>query len=249
MKQILFGVEAVLSIFAWVAVALATLFFSTWIALVYALHRWIDPNLQFAHRLASLWGRSLVAMTPGTRLKLTGLQNLPQKGPVIFMANHQSYTDIPVLFSLSWPFKWMADEELFKIPFFGWSMRLCGYISVRRGNLHEARHTLEKAKEWLAKGISIFIFPEGTRSHTGVLGRFHNGGFQLAAQTQTPIVPVVVVGTRQMLPRGSWVFRVNAKPQIHILPPVAPSASNLREIRQLARLVRSQMEKVYHELL
>lgn len=247
MKQILCVVEAVLSIFAWIAVALATVFFSTLIAMVYAVHRWIDPNLQCAHRLASFWGRSLVAMTPGAGVKWVGLQNLPPKGPVILMANHQSYTDIPVLFSLTWPFKWMADEDLFKIPIFGWSMRLCGYIPVRRGDLHEAKQTLEKAKGWLSKGISICIFPEGTRSHTGVFGRFRTGGFQLAAETQTPIVPVVVVGTRRLLPRGSWIFRMGARPQIHILPAMAPPASSLRELKQTARQMRTQMEKVYCE--
>ena len=249
MKKALFLFEAFLSVFAWTGVALATLFFTALIAAVYSVHRWWDPHLQFAHRLACLWGRLLVAMTPSARVQRVGLPQLPQKGPIILMANHQSYTDVPVLFSLCRPFKWMADEDLFKIPFFGWSMRLCGYIPVRRGDLHEAKHTLEKAKEWLSKGISVFIFPEGTRSHTGAFGRFRTGGFQLAADTQTPIVPVVVVGTRQLLPRGSWVFRLGARPQIHILPAISVPGSSLRQVRQLARTVRSQMERVYRQQL
>lgn len=188
-------------------------------------------------------------MVPGLRIKIFGQGHLPSGRPVILMANHQSYSDIPVLYSLKGQFKWMADQALFNIPFFGWAMRLAGYVPVTRGDAHRSLSSLEEAKRWLQRGISIFVFPEGTRSHTGGFGRFQTGGFRLAVSTGTPIVPVVLVGTRQLLPRGSWIFQLGARPEIHLLPAVIPASTDLKQVRPLARQVRAQMARVYRQRL
>lgn len=241
--------EAVLSIIAWIGIALSTVFWAILIAGVYLVHRWLDPQLRIAHRMTSLWGRGLVAMAPGCRVRIVGRENIPADRPVIFVSNHQSYSDVPILYFLRGQFKWIADERLFRIPFFGWAMRMAGYIPVQQGDRHSAVETLGKAKAWLAHGISIFLFPEGTRSHTGAFGRFQTGGFRLAVETGTPVVPVVLVGTRQLLPRGSWIFRIGVKPQIHLLPPIAPDSADSKEIHPLAKGVRAEMERVYRRAL
>ena len=233
-----------LSMVVWIGISLSTLFWTFLIACVYALHRLLDPQLRLAHRLASLWGRGLVSMAPGSRVTLTGRQNIPLDRPVIFMANHQSYTDVPALFFVPAQFKWMADEDLFQIPVFGWAMRMAGYIPVRRGDARHAVRSLQKARRLLARGISVFIFPEGTRSHTGVMGRFQSGGFRLAEETGAAIVPVVVSGTRQLLPRGSWAFRWGVGIWIDILPPVPPPGSR-SEIHPLMGETRARMWAAY----
>ncbi len=239
--------EAILSILAWIGISLWTALLTLPIALVYLVHPLVDPDLKLTHGLASIWGRGLVSLAPGSTVYVTGQEHLPRGRPVILMANHQSYVDVPVLYFLKRQFKWMADEPLFRIPFFGWSMQMAGYIPVRRGDSKFGLRSLEQARAWLTRGIPILIFPEGTRSHTGVLGRFQTGGFRLAAQTRTPIVPVVVIGTRQLLPRGSWIFRLGVKLQLRVLPPVVPSDSGLREVRQLAVKVRSEMKRAYRQ--
>ena len=241
--------QALVSVLVWIGIGFWTLCWTVLIFLVYINQRWLDPQHQRMHRMAAAWGRMLVAMAPGCSVQVFGREHLPVDRPVILMANHQSYVDIPTLYWLKWPFRWMADAGLFGIPFFGWSMAMAGYIPVHRGNAKAAVRTLEQARNTLAQGTSIFIFPEGTRSHTGVLGRFQTGGFRLAIMTQRPIVPVVVVGTRYLLPRGSWIFRWGVRLQIHLLPPVQPVGDDLRQLRPLVAQVRHQMMETYRRQL
>ncbi len=232
------------SLIAWPVVGLVTLFWTLLIFLLYPFHFWVDPQRVMLHRLACAWGRSLVALCPGVRVRVFGEEHLAG-GPAILMANHQSYTDIPVLSFLPVPFKWMADEELFRIPLLGWAMRLTGDVPVRRGDPKQGREALERAKRWLDQGISMLVFPEGTRSHTGAMGRYQTGGFRLAAETGRPIIPIVLVGTRQFLPRGSWVIRWGVKPQVHILSPIPAPPNSPGEVHRFAQQVRTEMAKVF----
>jgi len=241
--------QAFVSAAAWAGIGLWTICWSALIFLVYLNRRWFDPQHQRIHRMAACWGRMLVALAPGCSVEVMGREHLSLDRPVILMANHQSYVDIPTLYWLRWPFRWMADAALFRIPFFGWAMGMAGYIPVHRGNAKAAVRSLEQAKKTLAQGTPIFIFPEGTRSHTGVLGRFQTGGFRLAIMTNTPIVPVVVVGTRYLLPRGSWIFRWGLRLQIHVLSPMEPVGGDLRQLRPLAFQVRRRMMEVYRRQL
>lgn len=234
------AVLAAVSVAAWVGISLSTVFWTAIIAVVWALHPWIDPELRRAHRLCSCWGRTLVRMAPASGVRLLGLERIPAGRPVIFMANHQSYVDVPALFFMPGQFKWMADEGLFRIPVFGWAMRMAGYVPVSRGDARAGVQALERAKQWLQRGISVFIFPEGTRSRTGVFGRFQMGGVRLAAESGVPVVPVVVTGTRQLLPRGSWIFRWGIPIEIRILPPME-FPSDLHSARAQGRVLRERM--------
>jgi 1-acyl-sn-glycerol-3-phosphate acyltransferase len=238
-----------LSLLAWIVIGAWTVLWTIPIGLVYLVHPWLDPDLRINHRAAGIWGRGLLAMAPGCRVQVIGRGHLPLDRPVILVANHQSYADIPVLYFIRYPFKWMADMALFRIPFLGWSMRMAGYIPVRRDRPRRNRGTVEQAKAWLSKGISIFLFPEGTRSSTGAFGPFQPGGLRLAITTGTPVIPVVVVGTRRLLARDGWILRRGVRLQIRILPPVNPPPPGVRAARQLADQVRTRMEEAYRQLV
>ena len=242
-------VDFLFSLVAWSFIVWITVFFTALIACVYLLHPWIDPHRELNHRLAMMWSRVLVSGTHGLQVEITGREHLPKTGPFVLMANHQSYADIPALYLIGGNFKWMALEILFKIPIFGWAMAMSGYISVPRGRPRLAIKALEQAKRCLDQGISIFLFPEGTRSRTGTFGRFQMGAFRLAVAAQVPIVPVVITGTRQFFPRGFGVFRFGVRPKIQILSPMPPPPADVRQLRRLNKLVRSRMMEVYREHL
>lgn len=239
--------QAAVSIFAWIGISVMTLWWTLLIFAVFLVHPLMDRDRRICHRLAGFWGRTLVRLASLRPVEISGQENIPAGRPLILVANHQSYVDVPLLFHVPGQFKWMADEGLFRIPVFGWAMWMAGYVSVRRGDPRQGLRALEQAREWLNRKISIFIFPEGTRSHTGVLGRFQTGAFRLAFTTRTPMVPVVVVGTRQLLPRGRWTFRWGVRLKIRVLAPVRPE--DFASPRELARHLRKKMRDEYARVL
>ncbi|MGD9236141.1 MAG: 1-acylglycerol-3-phosphate O-acyltransferase [Desulfobacterales bacterium] len=159
------------------------------------------------HRIARFWGRSILVVS---RIKVTvdGLSSIDPRRPYIYMPNHQSNFDIPVLLGyLTVQFRWLAKMELFKIPIFGHAMRKAGYISIDRNNRESAFKSLELAAEKIRNGVSVLIFPEGTRSRDGRIQPFKKGGFVMAIESGVPIVPVIISGARAIMTKGK--FRVN----------------------------------------
>jgi 1-acyl-sn-glycerol-3-phosphate acyltransferase len=160
----------------------------------------------FLHRIAGVWGRSILAVSR-IKVSVKGLSNIDPSSPYIYMPNHQSNFDIPVLLGhLRVQFRWLAKMELFKIPIFGRAMRKAGYISINRYDRESAFESLNVAAEKIKGGVSVLIFPEGTRSRDGKIRPFKKGGFVLAIDSGVPIVPVVITGTRAIMPKGR--FRV-----------------------------------------
>ena len=158
--------------------------------------------------------------------------------PYIYMPNHQSNFDIPVLLGhLKVQFRWLAKMELFKIPIFGRAMRKAGYISIDRNNRKSAINSLKAAAEKIKNGVSVLIFPEGTRSRDGKIRPFKKGGFVMAIESGVPIVPVVISGTREIMTKGK--FRVNPG-QIHmrILTPIDTSIYTRKTKEVLMERVR-----------
>ena len=160
------------------------------------------------HKIARLWGKSILVVSR-VKVSVKGLSNIDPSRPYIYMPNHQSNFDIPVLLGhLAVQFRWLAKKELFKIPIFGRAMRKAGYISIDRYHRDSAFESLKVAANKIKSGVSVLIFPEGTRSWDGNIRPFKKGGFVMAIDSGVPIVPVVITGTRAIMPKGK--FRVYA---------------------------------------
>lgn len=171
--------------------------FCTFFAL---LSTFIDQSDKTYHWFALLWSKGCL-LAAGIRLTVEGTEHLPCDRPLIFMGNHQSYFDIPVLFlAIPVPFNWLAKEELFRIPVFGHSIRAAGYIPINRGNGRESLKSLNRASELVKAGRSIAIFPEGTFTADGNLLPFKRGGFILAAMSGVPIAPFSISGAIKINP-------------------------------------------------
>jgi 1-acyl-sn-glycerol-3-phosphate acyltransferase len=165
---------------------------------------WITGDITFLYRF-SMWIAAVGVRMAGIRIQSEGLENVPRDRPCIFMANHVSNLDPPVLLPLV-PGRTavFVKSALMKIPFIGMGMRMGGFVPVeRRGGRDDARESIERAAKVLASGVHITAFPEGTRSRTGKLLPFKKGPFYLAQQTGAPIIPVSIHGTETMMRKGS----------------------------------------------
>jgi len=159
----------------------------------------------YLHSYARIWARIGLRLA-GVRLQVAGEAHLPS-GAVVFMPNHQSNFDILALFAgLPVQFRWLAKEELFHIPLFGFAMRRTGYIAVDRSDRKKAIQSMGEAARRIAEGTSVIVFPEGTRSPDGTLLPFKKGGFMLAIDAKAPIVPIAIEGSHAIMPKHSrWI--------------------------------------------
>jgi len=156
---------------------------------------------------AHLWARFL-ALFSGVRVKVSGLKSIPQDRPVIFAANHQGMSDILIALAfLPVGFRFAIKNELFKVPFFGWYLKMAGYFSIDRKMVLSAYRTVDKIVEIVKEGESVLLFPEGTRTKTGEIGKLKRGSLLAALKSGAPIIPVAISGSYNILPRGSWVIR------------------------------------------
>jgi 1-acyl-sn-glycerol-3-phosphate acyltransferase len=163
-----------------------------------------------AHKVAYGWAKSIIGFS-GVKVNVTGVENIHPENSYIYMCNHQSNFDIPVLLAyLPVQFRWLAKAELFKIPVFGQGMRGAGYISIDRSDQESAFRSISEAAQKIKNGVSVMIFPEGTRSKDGKIKSFKKGGFVLAVDSGIPIVPVIIKGTYAIMSKGN--LRINPGP-------------------------------------
>lgn len=146
------------------------------------------------------WWAKWALKLAGVKYDVVGIENVPEDRPVVYVANHQSTLDIPVcMAALPGRVRMMAKHTLFKIPVFGWLLHAEGFVPVNRKDHKKARMSLKPAARNIKKGVSIFVFPAGTRSRTGEVGSFKTGAYRLAIEAGVPIVPLTLVGAEDLL--------------------------------------------------
>jgi 1-acyl-sn-glycerol-3-phosphate acyltransferase len=177
------------------------------------------PGSNAVIHAGKLWSRIMLWVV-GARVTYHELQRAREHLPCIFIANHQSMVDIWVMFAVIPPTtRFVAKAELFRIPVFGWALSSCGCIPIDRANRGEAIRSLRSAAEKIRSGLSVVLYPEGSRGDDGRLRPFKKGAFHLAVQAGVPIVPVVISGSHAVLPARS--IRANPGPvEVHLEPPV-----------------------------
>lgn len=202
-----------------------------------------DRHGKVAYRASQIW-TALILRMGGVVLRVSGGEHIDPRQQYVFMVNHQSNLDIPVLVHslVSFQLRWIAKRELLWIPFFGWAMWASRHITIDRADPLTAVKSLKRAKERMAAGISVVVFPEGTRSRDGKLLRFKKGGFLLAAEANRPIVPVTINGSRQILPAGAWRLRGGIV-EVIISEPIAVDGFGPGTLRHLSNQVRQAIEK------
>ncbi|NWG02371.1 MAG: 1-acyl-sn-glycerol-3-phosphate acyltransferase [Syntrophaceae bacterium] len=185
------------TIFVWSCIVVATLILGLFAFTTYPF----DRKGRVVHHYARLWGK-VALLANRVKVKIKGMDRLNGKGPYIFMSNHQgSYDIFALLGHLPYQFKWLAKKELFSIPFLGWTMAAAGYIRIDREGTRETVEAMNDAAQKIREGMSVVIFPEGSRSKDGSIQPFKKGGFTLAIKAKVPIVPISISGSRDIMPK------------------------------------------------
>ncbi len=214
------------------------LFFYTLLAGPFLLlHRALTGSLGVLYR-GCIWGAGMSLRIAGVRLVVEGLDNIPA-ATCLFVANHASNVDPPaVVCALPRNVALIAKEAVFRVPMFGTALRLGKFIPVDRSNREAALAAVEQAKRNLRAGMSYLVFAEGTRSPDGRLRRFKKGTFVLAIETGAPVVPVSVIGTQHVMPRGALLVRAG-EVRIRVHPPIDPAGYTLQHREQLMERVHA----------
>jgi 1-acyl-sn-glycerol-3-phosphate acyltransferase len=179
-----------------------------------------DRRLVVLHRFTCFWASLYTWFNPAWPVTVEGREKIRPDTTYVMVANHLSLLDILVLFRLFRHFKWVSKIENFRVPFIGWNMSMNRYIKLRRGDRESIVQMMEACETTIAEGSSIMMFPEGTRSPTGEMRPFKTGAFELALKTRTPILPIVISGTADALPKRGFVLRGRHPIRISVLDPI-----------------------------
>ncbi|MDO9255875.1 MAG: lysophospholipid acyltransferase family protein [Bacteroidales bacterium] len=191
-----------------------------------------------AHAIARKWAQSGLRMN-GSSINAVGLENVPLTGGVLFVANHQSNFDIPILVGhIPRDKGFIAKLELLKVPTFSRWMKYIGCIFIDRKDPRQSLSAINEVAERLKAGHSIVIFPEGTRSADGTIAPFKAGGLRLGIKAGVPIVPVTISGSMNIMPKGTSIIR-SAKVKVIVSPPLLWEDYKGMDSNQISEKVRN----------
>lgn len=221
-------------LFADPVVMLSTVFFGT----VSLAVSFFDETGRQQLRVARAWARTLLA-AGGVKVHVEGLEHVDPEGSYVFIANHLSYFDTPVMLGhIPVQFRFLAKRGLFQIPFLGTHLARAGHVPVPREDPRASVKTMQQAAEVIQqKKVSLLIFPEGGRSHDGVLRPFKEGGAYIAIRAGVPLVPCVLLGTRNVLPYGGGIVR-SGEVTLRILPPIPTTGLTLKDRSRVTSNIR-----------
>ena len=209
------------------------------------LSSFFDHEGRMQHWFACTWSR-MILKTASVHVRIDGLDHIDPVQPAVYAANHLSALDIPVLYaSLPVQFRIMAKRELFRYPFLGWHLKRSGQIPIDQGDARASLRSLNRASDSLRKGMDLVIFPEGGRSADGHMRDFMGGAFYMAIKAHVPVVPIVLVGTDELLPMNS--FHLNpGRVDMIVGEPISTTGLVPRDMDKLASRVRDVMVATYY---
>ena len=228
-----------------IAVALV-LYVASFIALVVCYP--FDRKRVVVHTLSKWITDTIFGLPPFMKREVIGLENIDPKKAYVMILNHNSMADIITIYNLPLVFKWVSKKEVYRIPIVGRLLYAHGDIVINRASAKEAMQLVhERGKEWLAKGASVAIFPEGTRSKDGEIHNFKAGAFLLAKDAGAPILPIVLNNTNKMVRKG-WMMNWRNHITIKILPPISAEEVAERSVKEVMADVHSSMTEALTEI-
>ena len=228
-----------------IAVALV-LYVASFIALVVCYP--FDRKRVVVHTLSKWITDTIFGLPPFMKREVIGIENIDPKEAYVRTWNHSPMADIIAIYNLPLVFKWVSKKEVYRIPIVGRLLYAHGDIVINRASAKEAMQLVhERGKEWLAKGASVAIFPEGTRSKDGEIHNFKAGAFLLAKDAGAPILPIVLNNTNKMMRKG-WLMNWRNHITIKILPPISAEEVAERSVKEVMADVHSSMTEALAEI-
>lgn len=195
-----------------------------------------DKERVVLHAASRFWCKLFYTANPFWKVELEGVENIDPKKAYVIVTNHQSMLDIPIMYFIMLNFKWVSKKEVMSWPIFGWVLMMHGDIKIDRGSKNSIKVLLKAGCERLKAGTSVIIFPEGTRSKDGQIGRFKEGAFMLAKKAEAAILPCHIEGTGTV--HNGWKLRMPHKFKITVMPAVEKQEVADSDIKQLRDKVR-----------
>jgi len=226
------------SLLFWAFLLISSLLLFPVALLIWAATVLFDRRLVVLHRFTCFWASLYTWLNPVWRVHIEGRERIRPEAAYVMVANHQSLLDILVLFRLFTHFKWVSKVENFRVPAIGWNMSLNRYIKLRRGDKDSIAEMMAACERTLAEGNSVMMFPEGTRSVDGRLRPFKHGAFTLAQRTGSPLLPIVVYGTSDALPKRGFVLQGRHAIRIRVLDEIPHGSFADKPVEVLTQEVR-----------
>ncbi len=236
MKKVLVSVYLVLY------VALSCAFFVPVIPL-WLICLLLDKEIRWLNFYRFWWGRMYFYVNPGWTVKSEGMENIDTSKPYIIISNHQSALDIPFSAFIRTQFNWVSKFEVLYVPIIGWLMWLCRDIPIKRGQSRSARMMIHQVASKVAHRRSVLLYPEGTRSRDGQVKHFKEGAFVVAKANKIGILPVVIEGTFDAMPRGQFGFRLRQNFKMKVLPEFTYQQMENLSPRQVAQQLEDIIRK------
>lgn len=224
----------VASVIFWAFIVVTSLLLFPIAVLIWAVTAPFDRRRIALHRFTCFWASLYTWCNPGWPVTITGREHIEAGRTYMLVANHLSLLDILVLFRLFKDFKWVSKVENFKVPVIGWNMSMNRYVPLKRGDRDSVIEMMSLCRERLAEGSSIMMFPEGTRSTTGEMRPFKTGAFDLAIEAEIPVIPIVIRGTRNALPKRGFVLQGRHAISVTVLPEVPVDQVTAMDVQELA---------------
>ena len=234
-----------LTIYQWTFAVLASIVLFPIALLLFIFTSPFDRKKVILHRFTCFWGALPILIQPLWKVTWEGKEYLNKNQAYVIVSNHQALLDILIIYSLFKHFKWVAKSSLLKVPLLGWNMAFNGYIIVKRTDAKSQIKMMKSAEKVLKSGSSIMIFPEGTRSTDGKIGRFKRGAFILSEIADVPVIPIALFNVDKAMKKNSLWLNKATDMRAKIFPPVNPKDfSSTKEMSAAVKnIIANQLEE------
>lgn len=215
----------VFSIYVWISYGFIFLLFFIAISITFLFTFPFDKYHKIPNKVLSKMAWCMMRISPGWKINIKGSEKFDSTKPTIFIANHESFLDIPLLFQLPWRMKWVVKHSMTYIPVMGWMVKLTGQLTINRSS-KSAIKKLSNLVKPINDLVPVMIFPEGTRSLDGEVKSFKNGAFLMALEHGFNIQPIVIEGAHEVLKSGSKLLNPKGEFKLSVLDAIDPKDFN-----------------------